>query len=145
FNTNSFRRGSLARSIREFLRIVSTRPRALDAELAAPFRREPLFSLLSEHGFTVAGANDGQPTAEQVLGGAEDLDLLPAPVRHWLSRSFGLGTRVLRMRLDWIVVSRLDPQDARTHTAEVGASASDHALIHVDLERPGEPPAGPRL
>lgn len=134
FNTNSFRRGSLTRSVREFARIVTTSREGLDRELCAPYAREPLFALLERRGFVFRELSDGQPTAEQLLGSAEDLEMLPRPVRSWLSRTFGLGTRVLRMRLDWIAARGWTPLEARTHSARTPQGpASDHAAIHADL------------
>ena len=135
FNTNSFRRGSVVRSAREFARIVASSPEALDRELREPYAREPLFALLERRGFSFRDLSDGQPTAEQILGSAEDLEMLPPPMRSWLSRTFGLGTRVLRMRLDWIAARGWAPLEARTHAALTpDGPASDHAAIHADLE-----------
>jgi endonuclease/exonuclease/phosphatase family metal-dependent hydrolase len=135
FNTNSFRRGSMVRSAREFARIVASSPEALDRELREPYAREPLFALLERRGFSFRDLSDGQPTAEQILGSAEDLEMLPPTVGSWLSRTFGLGTRVLRMRLDWIAAREWMPLEARTHAARTpDGPASDHAAIHADLE-----------
>lgn len=134
FNTNSFRRGSLARSLREFARIVTSSKEALDLELREPYRREPLFGFLRDHRFEFRELSDTGPTAEQLLGSAEDLDLLPKPIRTSLARTFGLGTRVLRMRLDWIATQGWTPLGVGTHSAATpDGPASDHALIHADL------------
>jgi hypothetical protein len=140
FNTNSFRRGSAVRSGLEFLRIITSSEEALDRELREPYRREPLFELLDQEGFEFRSLSDGEPSAEQLLGSAEDLDILPSPIRAWLARTFGLGTRVLRMRLDWIAARGWIPLEAGTHSAATPEGpASDHALIHADLRLQREP------
>lgn len=139
FNTNSFRRGSFANAAREFMRIVSMPAERLDAELAAPYEREPVFELLERAGFDYLSFTDGRPTASQVLGGAEDLKLLPGPARELVSRTCGLGKRVLRMRLDWIATAGLvsaGPPETHESTISGSEPASDHALLSAEVALP---------
>lgn len=132
WNTNSFRRGTFAHSAREFLRIVRTSPDELDAELAWPIPREPLFDALEASRFVLGGLNDRRPTAAQVLGSAEDLETLPAPLARYLTRRFGLGSRELRMRLDWIAGRGVRPAAPPLTLAapwEEPEPPSDHAVL----------------
>jgi endonuclease/exonuclease/phosphatase family metal-dependent hydrolase len=136
WNTNTFRRGGLAPAAAEFLRILGTPAGVLAAELARPFRREPLFSLLAADGFFVEGCNEAVPTAEQELASVEDLAMLPAWLASRIARAFGLSERVLRMRLDWMAVRGFQPQGSPVTLPPAGAdrrALSDHAAIGVDL------------
>lgn len=136
FNTNSFRRGGLVNTVREFLRIVTTPEERLAAELAAPFSREPLFATLDRAGFAYRPFTDGAWTAETLLGSAEDLAVLPRPIADWVARTFGLGSRYIQMRLDWITARGFLPAGPpRTVTAEIAprTPASDHAIVWADL------------
>jgi endonuclease/exonuclease/phosphatase family metal-dependent hydrolase len=139
-NTNSFRRGAFHRAAVEFARIVATAPEKLDSELVAPYAREPVFALLEGAGFAFRPHTDGRPTAAQVLGRAEDLEMVPELLRGVVSRTSGLGERVLRMRLDWIATKGVVPAGPpRTHEPIVDETlpASDHALISAEVARPG--------
>ena len=136
WNTNSFRRGTFTRSMLEFLRIVRTSPAELDAELAWPIEREPLFQTLEAARFTLNGLNDHTPTAAQVLGSAEDLDTLPRPLARYLTRRFGLGQRELRMRLDWIAARGAHATASPCTLAlpwEESEPPSDHAVLVAEL------------
>ncbi|MCB9465093.1 MAG: endonuclease/exonuclease/phosphatase family protein [Candidatus Eisenbacteria bacterium] len=136
FNTNTFRRGGLPNTLREFLRIVRTRPEILDRQLCEPFGYEPLFDVLDRAGYDYRSHTDGAATAETLLGSAEDLEILPRLLRDYISRTFGLGSRFIQMRLDWVVTSGFGAAGApRTATAEVapGQPASDHAIVWTDL------------
>ncbi|MEZ4648169.1 MAG: endonuclease/exonuclease/phosphatase family protein [Candidatus Eisenbacteria bacterium] len=136
FNTNTFRRGGLPNTLREFLRIVRTPPEVLDRQLREPYAYEPLFDVLRRAGYDYRRHTDGSASAETLLGSAEDLEILPGPLRDYVSRTFGLGSRFIQMRLDWIVTSGWASAGApRTVTAEVanGLPASDHAIVWADL------------
>ncbi len=136
FNSNSFRRGGLWNTVREFLRIVTTPEHALDAELRAPFDREPLFRELQSAGFQFRELTDGEATAEQLLGSAEDLEILPKWLADWVSRRFGLGSRIIHMRLDWITARNLRAV-VESKTVARGRDpqhpASDHDVVFCDL------------
>jgi endonuclease/exonuclease/phosphatase family metal-dependent hydrolase len=136
WNTNTFRRGSLSRSVLEFLRLVTTPAETLAAQLVAPFSREPLFALLAAEGFAVAPCNEAVPTVAQDLGSVEDLPALPASMARGVLRAFGLSGRVLRMRLDWIAVRGLQARGrpvTLSATGQDGRALSDHAAIGIDL------------
>jgi endonuclease/exonuclease/phosphatase family metal-dependent hydrolase len=137
WNTNTFRRGTLASSVVEFLRLVTTPSETLAAQLAAPFSREPLFALLTAEGFTVEPCNEAVPTVAQDLGSVEDLAALPASTARFVDRAFGLSGRVLRMRLDWIAVRGLQARGRPVTLPAAGPDGralSDHAAIGIDLE-----------
>jgi endonuclease/exonuclease/phosphatase family metal-dependent hydrolase len=137
WNTNTFRRGTLARSVVEFLRLVTTPAETLAAQLVQPFSREPLFALLAAERFVVAPCNDLAPTVFQDLGSVEDLAAIPAFMARGIDRVFGLSGRTLRMRLDWIAVRGRRASDRPvTLPAEGpdGRTLSDHAAIGIDLE-----------
>ena len=135
FNTHTFRRGGWSRSIREFGRILATKPAHLDQQLLQPWSREPLFAELEQMGFLYRELSDGAATAESTLGTAEDLEILPGPIRRQVERTFGLGSRVLQMRLDWIATRGFRPLGGRTHPRALlsGESASDHEIISGEL------------
>jgi endonuclease/exonuclease/phosphatase family metal-dependent hydrolase len=137
WNTNTFRRGTLAWSAWEFLRLVTTPVETLSAQLVAPFAREPLFDLLAAERFAVRPCNDAVPTAAQDLGSVEDLAALPASLARGVARAFRLSGRVLRMRLDWIAVRGLQVRGRPVTLPAAGPDGhdlSDHAAIGVDLE-----------
>lgn len=137
WNTNTFRRGGFFPAVAEFLRVVSTPSGVLAAQLVRPFPREPLFTLLTAGGFMVEPCNDAAPTAEQELGSVEDLAALPAWLARGVGGVFGLSGRVLRMRLDWIVVRGFQPQGLPITLPATGADGralSDHAAIGIDLQ-----------
>ena len=135
-NTNTFRRGGLLRTIREFLRIVRTPSEQLAAELVTPFAHEPLFAKLDRAGYSYRPFTDGAWTAETLLGSAEDLEVLPKPIADHISRTFRLGSRFLQMRLDWIVTNGfVAAGPPRTVSPEVSPHepASDHWIVWSDL------------
>lgn len=136
WNTSTFRRGTLAASAAEFLRIVSTHPDRLARQLAWPVQREPLFALLASAGFRWADCNDDTPTAEERLGRVEDLGHLHPRLAEGLLRVSGLADRVLWMRLDWIAARGLRSTGApRTLPAGThdGRPLSDHAIIGAEF------------
>jgi hypothetical protein len=135
WNTNTFRRGTLARSAVEFLRLVTTPAETLAAQLVAPFSREPLFDLLAAEGFAVAPCNGAVPTVAQDLGSIEDLAAIPASLARGVDRAFGLSGRVLRMRLDWIAIRDLQVCGRPVTLSAIGSDGralSDHAAIGID-------------
>jgi hypothetical protein len=137
WNTSTFRRGTLARSVVEFLRLVTTPAETLAAQLVAPSSREPLFALLAAEGFAVAPYNGTVPTVAQDLGSVEDLAAIPASLARGIDRVFGLSGRVLRMRLDWIAVRSLQARGRPVTLPAAGPDGralSDHAAIGIDLE-----------
>lgn len=136
WNTNTFRRGTLARSAAEFLRLVSTPAETLAVQLVEPFAREPLFALLAAAGFAVKPYNEAAPTVAQDLGSVEDLGAVPAFLARGIDRAFGLSGRVLRMRLDWIAVRGLQARGRPATMSALGPDGSplsDHAAIGIDL------------
>jgi endonuclease/exonuclease/phosphatase family metal-dependent hydrolase len=137
WNTNTFRRGTIARSVMEFLRLVTTPAETLAAQLVAPFSREPLFALLAAEGFAVEPCNEAVPTVSQDLGSVEDLAALPASLARGIDRVFGLSGRMLRMRLDWIAARGLQARGRPVTLSAAGPDGralSDHAAIGIDLE-----------
>lgn len=140
WNTHTFRRGTIIRSVKEFVRLQRTPGAALERNLLAPFDREPLLRRVEEHGFRLDPWNDGASTAQQVLSGVEELSVLPRFVRGWLARRFQLSGRLLRLRLDWIAARGpwIPAEVAAPHAWTLaghgpdGTRASDHAPIGVD-------------
>lgn len=136
WNTSTFRRGTLASSAAEFVRILFTAPEDLARQLIDPSGREPLFSRLAAAGFRWREANEAVPTAEERLGRVEDLGHLHPRVAARLLSISGLADRVLRMRLDWIATRDLRAAGpSRTWPAgeQAGVPLSDHALIGAEV------------
>jgi endonuclease/exonuclease/phosphatase family metal-dependent hydrolase len=141
WNTNTFRRGSLGRSLAGFLRIVATPRSRLEEQLIAPFAREPLFALLRRAGFEVEPYNEKRVTARQGLAGLEDLGTIPPSVARVILHLFRLHGRSLGMRVDWIAARGLAACSApRTLDGLLhqGEPVSDHDPIGVDLRPAAE-------
>ena len=136
WNTSTFRRGTVAASAVEFLRIMTTHQNRLARQLAWPVQREPLFALLASAGFRWESCNDDTPTAEERLGRVEDLGHLHPRIARALLQASGLADRVLRMRLDWIAARGVRSSGApRTLPAGTcdGRPLSDHAIIGAEF------------
>lgn len=141
WNTNTFRRGTVLRSAREFVRLVTTPEDEMARQLAWPCPREPLFALLAAEGFAVERCNQPEPTAGQMLGGVEDMTALPGFVAKRLVRAFHLSERTLWMRLDWIAVrgwqaegSGVTPPAVTLPAADAdGCELSDHVAIGAEV------------
>ena len=145
WNTHTFRRGGFLQTAQEFLRLQSTKPDEIDRQLVETWEREPLFGHLQERGFAFRPWNDTSPTVREALAGVDELALIPAPVRPWVTRQLKLTTRILRMRLDWIAARGpwIPVPDApapaawtATDLGPEGLAASDHAPIGVEAVWP---------
>ncbi|MBD3162187.1 MAG: hypothetical protein GF346_07720 [Candidatus Eisenbacteria bacterium] len=141
WNSHTFRRGTVGRSFREFLRLQTVSAREIDRQLLAPWEREPLFGEVERAGFDFLRYHDGRPTARQRLSGVEEIERLPRRLRAPARRLLRLEARTLRMRLDWIAArgpwEPAGPGAAWTGTAHGPEenAASDHAPIGVAAQR----------
>jgi endonuclease/exonuclease/phosphatase family metal-dependent hydrolase len=145
FNTHTFRRGGVIQAVQEFLRLQFTKPEEIDRQVLEAWEREPLFDHLVRGRFSFRPWNDSTPTAHQVLAGVEEMAILPAPVRSWVTRQLKLGERTLGMRLDWIAArgpwTPMTGAPAAWTAADVGpegVAAADHAPIGIDAAWPDD-------
>ncbi len=152
FNTNAMARGGIWRTFRAAVNLAFGNVERQRFRFANPQKHEPLFTLLTEQGFTGAGLNDAATTCHLITRGLEDASPLPA----WLTRPFEARMKrfdyQLDMRLDWIFgrnvkalkegeitdrLSRNQSRHAQTISGLVtatGQQVSDHDPITADLK-----------
>ena len=152
FNTNTFVRGGLWRTVQAGMRIALANPERFARQLAAPQTSEPLFALLERHGFIIEGFNNTETTCRTQMRGFEDGSHLPQVLREAFERRLARHNYQLDFRLDWITgrgvrpleqsevidvassVASLPPQTIGGLKNEKGEMISDHDPITVDLE-----------
>ncbi len=137
FNTNSFPRGNLLRTIRSILRLISTPPGQLKAELCHPERgKEPLFQVAFREGFFWQGMNSFDDTASTPIRGLEDSRFIPRILVEAVHRRLSQHQGYLHFKLDWLLGRDVHPltrgEDA---DPETGVLSSDPG--YVDLPRIG--------
>ncbi len=128
FNTNTFDRGSVWRTIQGLIALLGA---GVKTRVQRPWMAEPLFDFLKAEGFTWDQFNDWNPTNIADLSALEDRKYLPAfLVQLALKRG-----RELPLRLDWIACRGFKAVvPGRTLTA-LPAEPSDHLPITCDLAR----------
>jgi hypothetical protein len=126
WNTNTFDRGTLWRTLRSILRLAH--PSVREAVLQ-PVNYEPLFEELRRAGFVWDGFNDSQPTCHASLDSLEDRKYVPAPVRNYILRRIP----TLPLRLDWIAGRGVRPLRPG-RTIQNLPAASDHLPVLCDIE-----------
>jgi endonuclease/exonuclease/phosphatase family metal-dependent hydrolase len=109
FNSNTFARGGMLRTLGGFARMMFSEPDALRCAIAAPQSREPLFSLLKKHGFTETGFNSEDVTCYVPLKILEDSGKLPAFLASAIQRQIARYDGQLDFRLDWIIGRGVKP------------------------------------
>ena len=126
FNTNTFSRGSLFRTV-QCLAVVAFSD--VVSRVLAPWRYEPLFSELSAAGFSWEEFNDRQPTCSVELDTLDERNRVPAVLRNWiLSRC-----RLLPLRLDFICGRGVRPVSPGRTIADLPCRPSDHVPILCDI------------
>jgi endonuclease/exonuclease/phosphatase family metal-dependent hydrolase len=151
FNSNTFARGGMLRTLGGFARLMFSEPDDLRCALAVPQSREPLFALLRKHGFTETGFNSADVTCYVPLKILEDSGKLPGFLASAIQRQIARYNGQLDFRLDWIIgrgVKPLDDNeriDASTEIAslqpitisglhnEQGKPITDHDPITADV------------
>ncbi len=103
FNSNTFARGGVLRTLGGLVRMMKSETDALRREIAAPQAREPLFALLRQHRFTEAGFNSGDVTCYVPLRILEDSGKLPGFLASAIQQQMGRYNGQLDFRLDWII------------------------------------------
>ncbi len=139
-NTHTFHRGTLGRSLRGFIRLVTTPSARLQLQFLEPWQggREMLFDALRQAGFEVEALSDGRPTAWAPLATIEESGPIPAPLRRCLVRWVeGDDPRGRPLRLDWFMGRGVTVRGpARTVASILEQNApSDHAPLVLELAR----------
>ncbi len=151
FNSNTFARGGMLRTLGGLVRMMKSETKALRREIAAPQPREPLFALLRQHGFTEAGFNSDDVTCYVPLRILEDSGKLPGLLASAIQQQMARYNGQLDFRLDWIIgrgVQALGEQevtDAATNIVSLppqtiaglrradGGPITDHDPITADI------------
>jgi endonuclease/exonuclease/phosphatase family metal-dependent hydrolase len=146
FNSNTFARGGLRRTLGGLLRMMFSETETLRREIAAPQAREPLFALLKRHGFTDAGFNSDDVTCYVPLKILEDSRTLPRFLTAAINRQMARYNGQLDFRLDWFVGRGVQAvSEAKTQSASLlpqtiaglrnqdGGPITDHDPITVDV------------
>jgi endonuclease/exonuclease/phosphatase family metal-dependent hydrolase len=151
-NTNSFKRGTAWRTAQSLLRLLLTSPSAMENQLLHPEHgREPLFGLLSRHGFCWESLNSNDETARAPINSLEEGDSIPPMLLKALKRRLDSFNGYLVFKLDWLLgknvktLTGAQKTDVKTQVESVepgcisGENAgprriSDHLPIYVDLD-----------
>jgi endonuclease/exonuclease/phosphatase family metal-dependent hydrolase len=150
FNTNTFRRGTLCRTLSASASLIWNHPDRMRERLLRPDRTEPLFEVGSRAGFSLRGFNSGEATACASLAGLEDAVMVPAMIARYIRRRLAPYQGCLCLKLDWFLgrdIRGLDEKeiiDAATGVMSMKPGCrqtpwagpdriSDHNPIIVDL------------
>ncbi len=125
FNSNTFARGGMLRTLGGFSRLMFSNPDKLRQAIAAPQSHEPLFALLRKHGFTDEGFNSNDVTCYVPLKILEDSSKLPGFLASAIARQIARYNGQLDFRLDWFIGRCVKALGAR----EVIDTESDHASL----------------
>lgn len=152
FNSNTFARGGMLRTLGGFARLMFSNPDDLRCALRTPQTREPLFALLKRHGFMDEGFNSNAVTCYVPLKILEDSSKLPRFLTSAIARQIARYNGQLDFRLDWIIgrgvralshresidagsqCVSLPPQTISGLHTEAGEQITDHDPITVDLQ-----------
>jgi endonuclease/exonuclease/phosphatase family metal-dependent hydrolase len=154
FNCNTFKRGTLGRTIRSIGRLTLRPCSAVQAELLNPQDREPLFRAARAFGFAWEHLNGREATAVARLEGIEEAGRLPGFLSRWIGRRLAPYHGALHLRLDWLLgkgvralrkneikdgpsgIASVDP--GCVPTLRIGPERmSDHGPIYADLRLDG--------
>ncbi|MEW5979172.1 MAG: endonuclease/exonuclease/phosphatase family protein [Acidobacteriota bacterium] len=145
FNTNTYKRGTLWRSLSALAHLATVRRDSLRCRLTHVEPFEPLFEVLAEYGFAWRDLNDYKPTIQYSLVDLEDASFLGGSFKALCLYCLAVEKRVLKMRLDWMTGrkvlplqsgERRDPssgQASTTATTLTDVKASDHFPIVADV------------
>jgi endonuclease/exonuclease/phosphatase family metal-dependent hydrolase len=147
FNTHTFARGGLFRTLKSTVKILGSNRQRLARSL---MRREAAIAELEKFHYEVDALNDGLPTASSLVSALDDKSSLPAPVRWFIMRRVGEEGIRLEFRLDWLAARGLkilqagEVIDSQTGVASIraqtihnltyqGVRLSDHEPIVADI------------
>lgn len=139
FNSNTFARGGMLRTLSGLLRMMVSETETLRHELAAPQAREPLFALCRQHGFTETGFNSEDVTCYVPLKILEDSGKLPSVLAALINQQMARYNGQLDFRLDWVLgraVRPLRPGEA-LDTATNGASLAPQTIAGLHNAKGG--------
>lgn len=152
FNSNTFARGGMLRTLGGLARMMISATDTLRREITAPQSREPLFALLQQHGFTDVGFNSNEVTCYVPLKILEDSGKLPGFLAALINQQMARYKGQLDFRLDWIIGRAVRPLgkgaaiDSVTKSASLppqtitglcnqsGGLITDHDPITVDVQ-----------
>lgn len=126
FNTNTFQRGSLVRTLQSLLCLLR---RDVKSRAMTPWCYEPLFEDLRRAGFSWEGFNDALPTCSVDLASLEDRVYVPAAIRNRILSQ----CRILPLRLDFIACRGLRPLCPGRTLTDLPCQPSDHLPITCDI------------
>ncbi|MBL8205132.1 MAG: hypothetical protein JNM09_12940 [Blastocatellia bacterium] len=156
FNSNTFARGGMLRTLSGLVRMMISKTETLRREIATPQAREPLFALLRQHGFTEAGFNSDDVTCYVPLKILEDSGKLPGFLATAINQQMARYNGQLDFRLDWMIgravrslgsreifdaatnIASLPPQTIAGLRNQRGGQITDHDPITADLVFPGD-------
>jgi endonuclease/exonuclease/phosphatase family metal-dependent hydrolase len=153
FNTATFPRGTPWRTLRGVARLLSSPPSRLKESLLQPDRqhREPVFDVLTRHGFSIEEFNSREATHRAFLTTLEENGHLPPALRKWVQRKLEPYDDQLDLKLDWIAgrsvkaltadevkdsksgIASVSPQAVRGLSYQ-GRKISDHDPIIADIQ-----------
>jgi endonuclease/exonuclease/phosphatase family metal-dependent hydrolase len=143
FNTTTFARGSLWRSLATLTMLASGPKARLSDRLLRPYRPrgrpyEPLFDVLAQQQFDFERFNSTDASLDVHFADVHELDAFPVPLRRTVLRALGWVERRNGMRLDWITARGFVPDPARPACAvpslmRGAGAASDHAPVACGL------------
>ena len=151
-NTNSFSRGAVWRALQSVFRIMMTSPSAMKNQLLHPETgREPLFEVLSRHGFCWQDFNSNDETARAAIVSLEEADYIPPKLLSAMQKRLDPYEGYLVFKLDWLIGKNVNAltggqkRDFQTEAASLepgcinGENAgpdriSDHLPIYADLD-----------
>ncbi len=143
-NTHTFPRGSAARALRGFFRLLLTPPGMLKRQLREPWRanREPAFAELRRRGYDLTALNDDGLTAWACVAAFEECDWLPRGTRRWLARRLEPEPGGIPLRLDWFMGKNVERCGEACTVVELlnAQGPSDHAPLVLEIAMPPVPP-----
>lgn len=153
FNTTTFSRGTLWRSLQGVARLLCSRPAHLKQSLLHPDRqhREPALAVLERHGFSIEEFNSHEATHRAFLAALEENGHLPPTLRAWVHKKLDRYEHQLDLKLDWIAgrsvkaLTAGEVSDSKSDIASVspqavsglsyqGRKISDHDPIVADIQ-----------
>ncbi len=153
FNANTFRRGTLWRTLSGAARLIWSDPEAMKDGLLHPERTEPLFRVVAQSGFSPRGLNSPEATAIAELEDLEDTQGVPRILKRYIQQRLAPYQGRLCLKLDWLMGKGIqalgqgeikDPGTGVTSRTpgcllterEGRARISDHSPIFADLNLP---------
>jgi endonuclease/exonuclease/phosphatase family metal-dependent hydrolase len=151
-NSNSFRRGTLWRTLQSVLRLLSCAPSKVKTELLHPeLGREPLFKAFRDSGFDWSGLNSSGETARAAIHSLEEIEFFPASILNAVRKRLDPYQGYLCFKLDWLLGKNIhalsggQKQDKDTGIVSLDPGClkiensgpdriSDHLPIYADID-----------